>query len=147
MLANVPDATRWVFLVPHLIAAAGRSAGTPRDVRASTISGKFRHAISTTRVPSNDAAASQSTRLPGPEGVFTPRNHGNSRRDAPVSYRDTGVGWSGDGGRDARHNFPLQAGRCERHGLLSAAPEYEGVSPLKSAHGLYRTGSDRLATR
>ena len=71
-----------------------------------------------------------------------PGNNGEARRSVPMGHRDSGVGRSGDSGRNAGNNNERNAAFPQVLRLLGAAPEDERISAFE-AHHLF-SGERRL---
>jgi hypothetical protein len=71
-------------------------------------------------------------------GILMAGDHGHCGGQGTMRYRNARVGWDGDSGRHARHDFERHSSRRNGFGFFSASPEDEGISALQSHHDLPR---------
>ena len=140
MSASVPLTVTCCGVVPQRTRATGVSGGRPWRVSSATMRGRFLTPMKKTSVPMprGERRPVDAGRLLG--RVLMAGDKGDGRGELAVAQGDAGIGRSGDGRRDARHDLERDAGLRQDFGLLPAAAEDEGVTALEARDDLVFPG-------
>ena len=125
---------------PRCTTSTGVSGRRPASTRRRAISARAAMPIRTTRVPPVRASAAQST-APGASGSLTCPLTTVTDDDSPRWVTGTPAGGRrGEGRRDAGDHLEGDAGAAQHLGLLSTAPEHEGITAFEPDDGLAEPG-------